>query len=140
MTDLFADHIDSDNERPLADRYRFLMFDGVVLKRKSGAGAKKRFVLVALGITEDGKKEVLLLPCKHMCLCSKCADECLLKTIHADSNGDGGVVLSSIIRPCFTAESIPSVVNGDLNDLRLISDEQTKTNVEAFIEQLAENK
>jgi benzoyl-CoA reductase/2-hydroxyglutaryl-CoA dehydratase subunit BcrC/BadD/HgdB len=36
---------------------------------------------------------------------------------------------------------IPSlVINGDLNDLRLISDEQTKTNVEAFIEQLAENK
>ena len=36
---------------------------------------------------------------------------------------------------------IPSLtINGDLNDLRLISDEQTKTNVEAFIEQLAENK
>jgi benzoyl-CoA reductase/2-hydroxyglutaryl-CoA dehydratase subunit BcrC/BadD/HgdB len=36
---------------------------------------------------------------------------------------------------------IPSlIINGDLNDLRLISDEQTKTNVEAFIEQLAENK
>jgi len=29
-------------------------------------------------------------------------------------------------------------INGDLNDLRLISDEQTKTNVEAFIEQLEE--
>ena len=36
---------------------------------------------------------------------------------------------------------IPSLtINGDLNDLRMISDEQTKTNVEAFIEQLAENK
>jgi len=36
---------------------------------------------------------------------------------------------------------IPSlVINGDLNDLRLISDEQTKTNVEAFIEQLEENR
>jgi benzoyl-CoA reductase/2-hydroxyglutaryl-CoA dehydratase subunit BcrC/BadD/HgdB len=32
------------------------------------------------------------------------------------------------------------IINGDLNDLRLISDEQTKTNVEAFIEQLEENK
>jgi benzoyl-CoA reductase/2-hydroxyglutaryl-CoA dehydratase subunit BcrC/BadD/HgdB len=32
------------------------------------------------------------------------------------------------------------VINGDLNDLRLISDEQTKTNVEAFVEQLAEAK
>ena len=35
---------------------------------------------------------------------------------------------------------IPSLtINGDLNDMRLVSDEQTKTNVEAFIEQLAEN-
>ncbi|MBN2575955.1 MAG: 2-hydroxyacyl-CoA dehydratase, partial [Deltaproteobacteria bacterium] len=35
---------------------------------------------------------------------------------------------------------IPSVtVNGDLNDLRCLSDEQTNTNIEAFIELLAEN-
>ena len=32
---------------------------------------------------------------------------------------------------------IPSLVlNGDLNDLRLVSDEQVRTNVEAFVEQL----
>ena len=31
-------------------------------------------------------------------------------------------------------------IDGDLNDLRCLSDEQTKTNVEAFIEQLEENK
>lgn len=36
---------------------------------------------------------------------------------------------------------IPSLtINGDLNDMRLISDEQTKTNIEAFIEQLEENR
>ncbi|MCD4769829.1 MAG: 2-hydroxyacyl-CoA dehydratase family protein [Bacteroidales bacterium] len=36
---------------------------------------------------------------------------------------------------------IPSLtIHGDLNDLRLLSDEQTKTNVEAFIEQLEEGK
>jgi len=36
---------------------------------------------------------------------------------------------------------IPSlVINGDLNDMRCVSDEQMKTNVEAFIEQLEENK
>ena len=36
---------------------------------------------------------------------------------------------------------IPSLtINGDLNDLRLLSDEQTKTNVEAFIEQLEERR
>lgn len=32
------------------------------------------------------------------------------------------------------------VISGDLNDLRCVSDEQTKTNVEAFIEQLEEGK
>jgi benzoyl-CoA reductase/2-hydroxyglutaryl-CoA dehydratase subunit BcrC/BadD/HgdB len=30
------------------------------------------------------------------------------------------------------------VINGDLNDLRLYSEEQTRTNIEAFIEQLSE--
>ena len=35
---------------------------------------------------------------------------------------------------------IPSLtIHGDLNDLRMLSDEQTKTNVEAFIEQLDES-
>lgn len=39
------------------------------------------------------------------------------------------------------ATGIPSlVISGDLNDLRCVSDEQTKTNIEAFIEQLAEDK
>jgi benzoyl-CoA reductase/2-hydroxyglutaryl-CoA dehydratase subunit BcrC/BadD/HgdB len=32
------------------------------------------------------------------------------------------------------------VIDGDLNDLRCLSDEQTNTNVEAFIEQLEERK
>lgn len=37
--------------------------------------------------------------------------------------------------------NIPALmINGDLNDLRLLSDEQTKTNIEAFIEQLEESK
>ena len=45
--------------RPLANRYRALMLDGVVLARKTGAGALKRPVLVALGIHADGKKEII---------------------------------------------------------------------------------
>jgi transposase-like protein len=45
--------------RPLADRYRALLLDGVVLARKTGAGAIRRPVLVALGIRPDGKKEVI---------------------------------------------------------------------------------
>ena len=45
--------------RPLADRYRVLMLDGVVLARKTGAGAIRRPVLVALGLHRDGRKEVI---------------------------------------------------------------------------------
>lgn len=45
--------------RPLANRYRVLVLDGVVLARRTGAGAVRRPVLVALGITNDGRREVL---------------------------------------------------------------------------------
>jgi len=47
------------HRRPLRRPYRFLIFDGVVLKRRTGAGSVKRVVLVALGITEEGRKEVI---------------------------------------------------------------------------------
>ncbi|MFQ5830966.1 MAG: IS256 family transposase [Candidatus Methylomirabilia bacterium] len=47
------------HRRPLQDRYRVLVLDGVVLARKTGAGALKRPVLVALGLRPDGKKEVI---------------------------------------------------------------------------------
>jgi transposase-like protein len=45
--------------RPLRTSYRVLMLDGVVLSRKTGAGAVKRPVLVALGPGADGKKEII---------------------------------------------------------------------------------
>ncbi len=45
--------------RPLRDQYQVLILDGVVLKRRTGVGAQKRVVLVALGIREDGKKEII---------------------------------------------------------------------------------
>ncbi|HEX5233089.1 MAG TPA: IS256 family transposase [Bradyrhizobium sp.] len=45
--------------RPLNDQYRVLMLDGVVLARKTGAGAIRRPVLVALGLRPDGRKEVI---------------------------------------------------------------------------------
>lgn len=45
--------------RPLNVPYRVLMLDGVVLARKTGAGAIRRPVLVALGLRPDGKKEVI---------------------------------------------------------------------------------
>jgi len=47
------------HKRPLKDRYVTLLFDGVVLSRKTGAGAEKRPVLVVMGILEDGRKEII---------------------------------------------------------------------------------
>lgn len=47
------------HRRPLENRYKVLMLDGVVLARKTGAGALRRPVLVALGLRPDGKKEVI---------------------------------------------------------------------------------
>ena len=47
------------HRRALKDQYRVLVFDGVVLSRKSGAGARRRPVLVVLGIRPDGKKEII---------------------------------------------------------------------------------
>jgi len=51
------------HRRPIRRTYRFLFLDGVVLKRKTGIGAVKRVVLVALGMTHDGKKEVIDFLC-----------------------------------------------------------------------------
>jgi len=45
--------------RRLSNVYRALIFDGIVLSRKTGMGALKRPVLVVLGIRQDGKKEVI---------------------------------------------------------------------------------
>ncbi len=47
------------HRRPLHGRNTTLMLDGVVLARKTGAGALRRPVLVALGLRPDGKKEII---------------------------------------------------------------------------------
>jgi transposase-like protein len=47
------------HRRPLKNRFKVLMLDGVVLSRKTGAGAVKRPVLVALGLLPDGRKEII---------------------------------------------------------------------------------
>ena len=47
------------HRRRLKNQYRALILDGVVLSRKTGAGALRRPVLVALGLRRDGKKEVI---------------------------------------------------------------------------------
>jgi transposase-like protein len=47
------------HKRSLSKRYRALLLDGVWLSQRTGAGALRRSVLVAVGILPDGSKEVL---------------------------------------------------------------------------------
>jgi putative transposase len=53
------------HRRPIRRNYRFLFLDGVVLKRKTGMGSVKRVVLVALGMAQDGRKEVIDFTIAH---------------------------------------------------------------------------
>jgi len=45
--------------RPLEDVYRYLILDGVYLKAKSPVSVKRRCVLVAYGLREDGVRELV---------------------------------------------------------------------------------
>lgn len=79
------------HRRPLANRYRALVFDGVVLSRKTGAGALRRPVLVALGITLERRLEILdfvLAPAE-----SQSAWEAFLNDLHARGLSGEGVSL-----------------------------------------------
>ena len=51
--------VEAFHRRPLTNSYKALMFDGVVLSRKTGAGALKRPVPVVLGLRPDGRKEIV---------------------------------------------------------------------------------
>ena len=47
------------HERKLSDGYRFLFFDGVVLKQKGAAKVQKRIILCAYGESWEGEKEMI---------------------------------------------------------------------------------
>jgi putative transposase len=47
------------HHRPLEDRYRYLMLDGVYLQAKSPASVQRRCVLVAYGVRTDGLRELI---------------------------------------------------------------------------------
>ncbi len=51
------------HRRRLSNRYKALILDGIMVRRKTGAGAVTRPVLVALGLRYDGRKEVLDFRC-----------------------------------------------------------------------------
>lgn len=47
------------HSRPLTDQYRYLFFDGVVLKSKGAVKVQKKILLCAFGITVDGQHEMI---------------------------------------------------------------------------------
>ncbi len=47
------------HERPLEDKYRFLFFDGVVLKQRGAAKVQKKIILSAYGETWEGRREMI---------------------------------------------------------------------------------
>lgn len=51
--------VEAFHKRSIADCYKAIILDGVVLSKKTGAGAIKKVVLVALGIRHDMRKEVI---------------------------------------------------------------------------------
>jgi len=53
------EEVEKYHSRRIEDRYLYLFLDGIVLKKKTGFGAKKRVVLVAYGIRVDGKRELI---------------------------------------------------------------------------------
>lgn len=96
------------HRRRLKEDYRALLFDGVVLTRKTGAGPVKRPVLVALGIRYDGKKEIIDFKVAR----SESADEWESFLIHLTRRGltgkgtevisvDGGQGLISAVRSVY---------------------------------------
>jgi putative transposase len=44
---------------PLSDEWEYLLLDGVVVKNRSAVGTEKRCVLVAMGISATGRKQIL---------------------------------------------------------------------------------
>jgi transposase-like protein len=51
--------VGSYHDRALEDRYRYLFFDGVVLKSKGALKVQKKILLCAFGITLEGRHEMI---------------------------------------------------------------------------------
>jgi putative transposase len=47
------------HERELEDRYRFLFFDGVVLKQRGAGKVQKKIILSVYGVNWEGKREMI---------------------------------------------------------------------------------
>jgi putative transposase len=90
---LLDEAVSSFHRRPLVRPYRFLLFDGVVLKRRTGAGAARRVVLVVLGITAQGRKEILDF-----------------RIAHAESQAAWELFLADLYRRGLTGEGLEMII------------------------------
>jgi putative transposase len=59
LTRSLEDAAQAFHTRPLADRYRYLLLDGVYLRVREGVTVKRRVVLCAYGITPAGEREFI---------------------------------------------------------------------------------
>jgi len=85
--------VEAFHRRPLTRNYRFLVFDGVILKRRTGMGSVKRIVLVVLGITPKGKKEIIDF-----------------RIAHAESQAAWEVFLSDLYRRGLRGEELEMII------------------------------
>lgn len=51
--------VEKYHKRRLEDKFLYLFLDGITLKTRTGFGSKKKVVLVAYGITVNGKRELI---------------------------------------------------------------------------------
>lgn len=59
------------HSRELSDDYQYLYLDGLTVKLKTALGVRKRLVLIAYGIREDGRKELI----EYRQACSESGEE-----------------------------------------------------------------
>jgi len=53
------EHVRAFHQRPLEDKYQYLLLDGITLRSKGAQGRKKALQLTAYGITADGYRELI---------------------------------------------------------------------------------
>jgi putative transposase len=59
LTKGLEDQVEAWAERPLAEDYPFVLLDAMHIKVRRQGGVRSTAVLIAVGITEDGKREIL---------------------------------------------------------------------------------
>jgi len=59
ITKVLDASVEKFHKRPIGDDYRYLVLDGIYLKAKSPIKSRRRCILVAYGIRNDGRRELI---------------------------------------------------------------------------------